>query len=543
MDKSLGAQRLDAENSELKGKLIAKKGLSQAGSHYYASLGAVEACLDDMEMPETGKAAKHCYRMISDHHELDSRERLNTSSYVNVYFEDDEVKAANLGMKINLADQTVYPQSFKVHNITLSMIANLWHCPKPTDFEETGAFAGAGTVGSTEACLLAGLCLKFRWRAWYAKKHGLDTDQVRAVYPNLVISTCFQACWEKLFKYMDIQPKFVYPSQKTMTITAEQVKEEIDEKTIGVVCIMGNHYAGQYDPVWDVDKMLQSLNEEKGWQVGIHVDAASGGFTAPFEKEVPAWDFRLPSVLSISASGHKFGESCCGTGWVVWRQREGLSEHVAISVSYLGGNADSYTLNFSRPASGIFVQYYKFNRLGKQGYQAMHDNRMANAKYLRDAVKVIKHSDGQPKFLMLDAGDTGCLPVVAACFNPDLNLPYDDIDFQHQMGQYHWYVSGYTMSFHDPEDEQKKPLFSDASPSQTMFRVVVKSNVTRALMDNLIVSMQACIANMDAIGAGFAAQKAAEELEEQAASPKSATSFQKPMRAVDTRKHKMTPAC
>lgn len=477
----------------------------EEGSHYYASLSAVSPEDDCCHMPEVGHASRHCYQKISDHHELDCRERLNTSSYVNVYFEEDEIKAANLGMKINLADQTVYPQSFKVHNLTLNMVANLWHCPKPADFAETGAFPGAGTVGSTEACLLAGLCLKFRWRAWYAKKHSLNKAQVRAVYPNLVISTCFQAAWEKLFKYMDIEPKFVYPSQQTMTITAAQVKEQVDEKTIGVVCIMGNHYAGQYDPVWEVDAMLKQLNAEKGWQVGIHVDAASGGFVAPFQEEVPAWDFRLPTVLSISASGHKFGESVCGTGWVVWRAKEGLSEHVAISVSYLGGNADSYTLNFSRPASGIFVQYYKFHRLGKSGYRSVTQNRMTNAKYLRDSMKGFKHSDGRPKFKLLDHGDTGCLSVVAACLNPDLKLPYDDIDFQHQMGQYHWYVSGYSMSFHDPESEETKPLFTDAQPSQTMFRVVVKSNVTRALMDNLISSMKVCLANMDAIGAGFKA--------------------------------------
>merc|ERR1719277_210694 len=454
-------------------------------------------------MPEEGLAAKHCYQKISDFHELDSRTRLNTSSYVNVHLEEDEMKVANLGLQINLADQTVYPQSFKVHNITLNMVANLWHCPKPADFDKTGAFPGAGTVGSTEACLLAGLCLKFRWRAWYAQRHGLSLEQVQAVRPNLVISTTFQAAWEKLFKYMDIEAKLVYPSVDTMTITAEQVEEQIDEKTIGVVCILGNHYGGQYDPVWEVDAMLQDFNAETGWNVGIHVDAASGGFVAPFQDDIPAWDFRLPTVLSISASGHKFGESVCGTGWIVWRERQGLSEHVAISVSYLGDNADSYTLNFSRPASGIFVQYYKFHRLGKQGYRSINDNRMANAKYLRDAMKEIRHKDGRPKFKLLDAGDTGCLPVVTACLNPDLDLPYDDIDFQHQISQYHWYVSGYKMSFHSPCDETTQPLFSDAPASQTMFRVVVKANVTRTLMDNLIESINLVIHTMDALGAGF----------------------------------------
>lgn len=497
------ADELEEENAQLKKKLRAVSILSEKSSHYYASIDAVEDETDCTRIPEYGNAPTHCSQMISDNHALDSRERLNTSSYVNVYFEEEEMNVAKMGMSINLADQTVYPQSFKLHNTTLNMVANLWNCPQPADFEETGAFPGAGTVGSTEACLLAGLCLKFRWRAWYAKEHSLSADDVRGVYPNLVISTCYQAAWEKLFKYMDIQPKFVIPSMKTFTVTAEEVKAQVDEKTIGVVCIMGNHYGGQYDPVWEVDAMLQKLNAEKGWEVGIHVDAASGGFVAPFQPEVPAWDFRLPSVLSISASGHKFGESVCGTGWVVWRQRKALSEHVAISVSYLGGHADSYTLNFSRPASGIFVQYYKFHRLGMHGYKSLNDNRMANAKYLRDAMKEMKSSDGRPRFQMLDAGDKMCLPVVTACLNPDLKLPYDDIDFQHQMGQYHWYVSGYAMSFHDPRDETTKPLFNDAKASQTMFRVVVKANVTRNLMHHLIDSIKKVLGDMDLIGAGF----------------------------------------
>jgi glutamate decarboxylase len=133
-----------------------------------------------------------------------------------------------------------------------------------------------------------------------------------------------------------------------------------DDRTMAVVGILGNHYSGAYDPIWDIDEELTKLNAKQGYQIGIHVDAASGGFVAPFQDDMPAFDFRLPNVLSISASGHKFGESICGTGWVVFRQREDLTEHIAISVSYLGGHCDSITLNFSRPASGSYVQMYKF---------------------------------------------------------------------------------------------------------------------------------------------------------------------------------------
>jgi len=489
-----------AENENLKKRLSL---LGNAGQHFYASADAVTEELEATKIPENGNAASHCYNLVRDRHLLDSHESLNTSSYVNVYFEKEELEVANLGLRINMADQTVYPESFKLHNITLNMVATLWNCPKPDDFDDFGAYPGAGTVGSTEACLLAGLCLKFRWREWYKKRNpSLSAQELRGQYPNLVLSTCFQAAWEKLFRYMDIEPKFVVPSKDTFTITADAVKEQVDEKTIGVLCILGNHYGGQYDPVWEIDAMLKELNKEKGWQVGIHVDGASGGFIAPFQPEVPAWDFRLDNVLSISASGHKFGESCCGTGWVVWRQRKDLSEHVAISVSYLGGKADSYTLNFSRPATGVFVQYYKFHRLGMTGYKALCNNRMSNAKILRDALRAMEYK-GQPRFKILDAGDSGCLPVVTAYLNPDLKLPYDDIDLQHIMMGYHWYVSGYKMCFNDPADEQPRPLFSDAPQDQTMFRVVVKANVTRPMIDHLLTSIKSALRDMDELAAGF----------------------------------------
>ena len=107
-----------------------------------------------------------------------------------------------------------------MHNDVVNMIAELWNCPKDV---EDGSYAGAGTVGSTEACLLSGLALKFRWRKWYAKKHGLDANSVRGVYPNIVISTMYQAAWEKLFKYMDIEANLITP-EKDFVITAAQVK-------------------------------------------------------------------------------------------------------------------------------------------------------------------------------------------------------------------------------------------------------------------------------------------------------------------------------
>lgn len=465
---------------------------------YYYSNAALHGWSETSKIPDHGRDPKTVRSIIENTHTLDFNQKLNTSSYVNVSFEEEEEAVAMMGLRVNLADQTVYPQSYKMHDSVVNMIARLWNCPLPADFDDYGVYPGAGTVGSTEACLLAGLALKFRWRAWYAKHKNMSAADVLGVRPNMVISTCFQAAWEKLFKYMDIEPKLVKPSVGTFKVDPEHVRAAIDENTIGVVCIMGNHYGGQYDPVWEVNKVVEEVNAAKGFQVGIHVDAASGGFIAPFQHDLPPWDFRLNNVLSISSSGHKYGESCCGTGWVVWRERKGLSEHVAISVTYLGGKADSYTLNFSRPASGVYVQFYKLLRFGMEGYRQCCDNMMGNAEHLRAALKTMTY-EGKPRFLMLDDGDKHCLPVVTAMLNPECNVSYDDIDLQHVLSQHHWYVSGYRMGFNDPLTEETLPLFHDENADQTMFRIVVKSNLTRDMAAHLLESFDAAFEFLDAV--------------------------------------------
>jgi len=449
-------------------------------------------------IPKEGAEAKVVETFIEDEIILDVPPALNTSSYVNINLDDEEKKLALKGLQVNIADQTVYAQSFKIHDRLVNMIASLWNCPKPDDFDEYGCYPGACTVGSTEACLLAGLALKFRWRNWYAKKNNLTENEVIGERPNIIISTCFQAAWEKLIKYMDIEAKFIQPTYKEFKIDPQAILKVIDDHTIGVVAIMGNHYGGQYDPIEELNNVIEKVNKNKNLQLGIHVDAASGGFIAPFQKGLPKWDFRCKNVLSISSSGHKFGESCIGTGWVVWRQRKDLSEHVAISVSYLGGQAESYTLNFSRPASGIYVQYYKFLRLGIQGYQKSCDHMMQHAHMIRAGLKKMQYN-GKSRFTILDDGDKHCLPVVTAMLNPDCNFDYDDIDLQHAISEHHWYVSGYRMGFEDPINKITKPLFFDQDVSKTMFRVVVKANINNIMVENLLNAFTESLKMLDSI--------------------------------------------
>lgn len=438
------------------------------------------------KIPENGHGESAVYKKIEDFSSLDFNPRLNTSSYVNVILDKTEDKIASMGLRVNLADQTVYPQSFKIHNLVIEMIANLWHCPKE---KGENSFSGAGTVGSTEACLLAGLALKFRWRAWYRRKYNINKEDIIGKRPNLVISSCYQAAWEKLFKYMDIEPRIIQTQHTSFKLDPEEVRNAIDKNTIGAVCIMGNHYGGQYDPIEKIAAVVEEVNTKYGFQVGIHVDAASGGFIAPFQKGIPPWDFRIKSVLSISTSGHKYGESCCGTGWVVWRRRKDLSNHVATKVTYLGGEAESYTLNFSRPASGVYVQYYKLLRYGYSGYTEYCQLMMQFASMIRAGIQAMQYQ-GKSRFIILDDGDKHCLPVVTAMLNPECRLNYDDIDLQNVLAQHHWYVSAYRMSFEHPINGDLIPLFTDQEKNKTMFRVVVKSNFSDIMVKHLLSSFE-----------------------------------------------------
>mgnify|MGYP000364572146 CR=1 FL=1 len=134
-----------------------------------------------------------------------------------------------------------------------------------------------------------------------------------------------------------------------------------DENTICIVPIQGVTWTGLNDDVEALDKALDAYNAKTGYDIPIHVDAASGGFILPFLSPETKWDFRLKWVLSISTSGHKFGLVYPGLGWVVWKDKKYLPEEMAFSVNYLGANITQVGLNFSRPAAQILGQYYQLS--------------------------------------------------------------------------------------------------------------------------------------------------------------------------------------
>lgn len=346
------------------------------------------------------------------------------------------------------------------------MIGRLFHAP-------TGSGDGAiGTscVGSSEAIMLGVLAMKRRWKN-KRKAEGKSTEN-----PNIVMSSAVQVCWEKATRYFEIEEKLVYCEQDRYVIDPKQVVDLVDENTIGICAILGTTYTGEYEDV----KAVNDLLIERGLDTPIHVDAASGGFVAPFTVPDLEWDFRLERVVSINVSGHKYGLVYPGVGWVVWRGAEFLPQELVFNINYLGADQSSFTLNFSKGASQVIGQYYQLIRLGKQGYKAIMSNLTRTADYLSDSLEAHGYT------IMSKKSGEG-LPLVAFRLPPNEDRVYDEFALAHQLRVRGWVVPAYTMA---PNTNNLK-----------MLRVVVREDFTRNRCDALLADIRLSRQQLDQMDA------------------------------------------
>jgi glutamate decarboxylase len=327
---------------------------------------------------------------------------------------------------------------------------------------------GCATVGSSEAIHLGGLAMKWRWRIAREAK-GLPTDK-----PNLVMGANVQVCWEKFARYFDVEPRYVNLTDQRFVIGVDEAMALVDENTIGVVGILGSTYTGEYEPIAALSAALDARFAADGVDVPIHVDAASGGFVAPFLQPDLAWDFRLPRVRSINVSGHKYGLVYPGVGWVIWRDVEDLPKELIFEVDYLGGSHANFSLNFSRGASQIVAQYYNFIRLGKTGYREIMEALAATAKWI--AGELAERSD----LTILARGND--LPVV--CLGLAGKPGFSVFDLSALLRQRGWIVPSYKMA---PDAEDVEVL-----------RVVVREGLSRDLAYELVHDICATIDQLKA---------------------------------------------
>jgi glutamate decarboxylase len=415
----------------------------------YARPGEAQS-VPKLHLPSGELLPDVAYQIVHDELMLDGNARLNLATFVTTWMEPQAQRLMDESVDKNVIDKDEYPQTAELERRCVHMLAGLWHAP--------GAHAGVGcsTTGSSEAAMLAGLALKWRWRE-RRRTAGLPFDR-----PNLVMGINVQVCWEKFCRYWDVEPRYVPMEGERRHLTAETAVPLCDENTIGVVAVLGSTQDGSYEPVAAIAAALDTLHSGGGPDVPVHVDAASGGFIAPFIQRELVWDFRLERVVSINTSGHKYGLVYPGVGWVVWRDRESLPADLIFEVNYLGGSMPTFALNFSRSGSNVIAQYYQLIRLGFEGYRRVQQSCQDTALSLSARIAKVG-----PFRLLTDGRE---LPVFAFTVDPDAGYSvYDVSDALRKRG---WQVPAYTLCAN--------------LESISVLRVVVRNGFSRDLSDLLI---------------------------------------------------------
>jgi glutamate decarboxylase len=321
---------------------------------------------------ETGPAA--AYQFVHDELLLDGNSRQNLATFCQTWVEPEIRKLMDECIDKNMIDKDEYPQTAEIESRCLRMLAHLWNAP------DDARTQGCSTTGSSEAAMLGGLAMKIRWRK---KRRAAGKPGGR---PNLICGPV-QICWHKFARYFDVELRQIPCEGHRLHMSAEEVIRRCDENTIGVVATLGVTHTLQYEPVQAISLALDDLEEERGLDIPMHIDAASGGFIAPFIHPSVVWDFRLPRVKSINASGHKFGLAPLGCGWAIWRERGDLPQELIFRVKYLGGDTPTLALNFSRPGGPVIAQYYNFIRLGRQGYEKIMQGCADVGAWFADEIK------------------------------------------------------------------------------------------------------------------------------------------------------------
>jgi glutamate decarboxylase len=375
-------------------------------------------------LPDEPMLPQTAYQIVMDEVMLDGNARFNLATFVTTWMDDEADKLYAATFDKNMIDKDEYPQTADIEARCVRILGDLWHAPHAAES------VGTSTTGSSEGCMLAGLALKRRWQQ-ARRAAGLPTDR-----PNIVMGGNVQVVWEKFANYWEVEPRYVPLEGDVFHLTADRLLEHVDERTIGVVAVLGSTMDGSYEPVQEICVALDSYQADNGVSVPVHVDAASGGFIAPFIQPELVWDFRLERVVSIQASGHKFGLVYPGVGWVLWRDAEFLPEDLVFHVNYLGGDMPTFALNFSRPGAQVVLQYFQFLRLGREGF------RLVQQTCQEVAVHIARTLAAMPEFDVISDGTD--LPVVTFTLSRDVTK-YDVFDLSRKLREHGWLVPAYTM--------------------------------------------------------------------------------------------------
>ncbi|MFB6455328.1 glutamate decarboxylase [Chitinophaga sp. Hz27] len=435
-----------------------KDGKPSLAEDIYTSPYMREGIVKD-KLPDHEHLPANVYALLKDELLMDGNAKQNLATFCQTWMDDEIHELMNDCIDKNMIDKDEYPQTAEIEARCVKILADLWNSPAAS------TTMGCSTTGSSEAAMLGGLALKWRWRK-KREAAGKDTSK-----PN-IITGAVQICWHKFARYFDVEIREIPLQEGRLTMHPDDVIARCDENTIGVVPTLGVTFTCMYEDVKAVAAALDKLQKDKGLDIPIHVDAASGAFIAPFVTPDLVWDFRLPRVKSINASGHKYGLAPLGVGWVVWRDKEDLPDDLIFWVNYLGGNMPTFALNFSRPGGQIIAQYYLLLRLGREGYKRVMETNLSHAQYIADAIKELGYFE-----LFYDG--RGGLPGASWRIKEGLNPGFSLYDLSDRLRMRGWQIAAYPL-----------PSKMDKVVIQ---RILVRHGFSRDMADLLIKDIKRAI--------------------------------------------------
>jgi glutamate decarboxylase len=380
----------------------------------------------DHRLPARGMPADDAMRLVGEELVLDGIPFRNLATFVTTWMEPQAQRVIADNLHRNYIDHAEYPQTAEIEQRCIRMLADLFHAP--------GETTGTRTQGSSEAIMLGALSLKWKWRA-RREAAGKSTDR-----PNLVFGGDVHVVWEKFCRYFDVEPRIIPLQPHKFTIGPEDVEPHVDENTIGVAAVLGTTFTGHADDIVGIDALLRRLRDERGLEIPMHVDGASGAFVWPFLYPDSEWDFRLETVHSINVSGHKYGLVYPGLGWLIFREPADLPEDLVFYENYLGKRDATFTLNFSTGSSMVLAQYYNFVRYGHEGYRYIMETMQRNARALAEEIVAIG------EFELVGEPGAEQLPLVAFKLTENPDRGYDEFDIASQLAaERGWMLPAYTL--------------------------------------------------------------------------------------------------
>ncbi len=213
---------------------------------------------------------------------------------------------------------------------------------------------GVMTSGGTESCLLA---------VKTYRDYGKAIKKIKN--PNMVVPETAHVAWEKGAEYFGVKIRRASLA-KDYRVNVKALKKLVDKNTVMILGSAPEYPHGMIDPIADLSEIALKK------KIPLHVDACLGGFFLPFvEKlghEIPAWDFRVPGVTSVSADVHKYGYSAKGASVLIYRNIDIMKHQFFVCENWPGGVFASPALLGTRPGGAYAAAWASMQAIGEDGY-------------------------------------------------------------------------------------------------------------------------------------------------------------------------------